>query len=111
MYARAQIAGNSRDFVYARARRAFISSACKGLNAVNFVHARRQRLCNFQRGLVVLRLQGINILQFPGLSACKGSISWDFYMQELDVLHFAGVVCTKGLQMLLEVKILEVEAL
>ena len=76
------------------------------------------KCCNFQ---------GLNILQFPGFSACKSSnagaqsasisrilrgfvharlhiqqFPGTLCMQELDVLHFPEL-CAKGLQMLLEV--------
>ena len=51
MYARARNEVNSRDFViamYARARGAVISIACKGSSTVNVVHTMAQIFCNFQ---------------------------------------------------------------
>ena len=51
MYARARNEVNSRDFViamYARARSAVISIACKGSRTVNVVHTMAQNFCNFQ---------------------------------------------------------------
>ena len=47
MYARARNEVNSRDFVnamYARARNAVISIACKGSSAVNVVHTRAPKI-------------------------------------------------------------------
>ena len=54
-YARARNEINSRDFVnamYARARNAVISIACKGSSAANVVHTRAQNSV-ISRGLVV----------------------------------------------------------
>ena len=82
VYARARNEVNSRDFViamYARARNAVVSITCKGSSVVNVVHTRAQKFCNFQgscgacKGSKSCNFQGLNILQFPGFSACKGS--------------------------------------
>ena len=78
VYARARNEVNSRDFVnamYARARNAVISIACKGSSAVNVVHTRAQQFCNFQgscgacKGSKCCNFQGLNISQFPRFTA------------------------------------------
>ena len=100
-YARARNEINSRDFVnamYARARNAVISIACKGSSAANVVHTRAQNSV-ISRGLVVhARAQNAAIsrgstYQFQGFSACKGSKCLNFVRVcacELKVLQFPG---------------------
>ena len=82
VYARARNEVNSRDFLnamYARARNAVVSIACKGSSAVNVVHTMVQKFCDLNgvlwcmQGSKCRNFQGLNILQFPGFSARKGS--------------------------------------
>ena len=111
VYATGRNEENSRDFVNAmqvRARDAVISIACKGSSAVNVVHTRAQKFCNFQgscgacEGSKCCNFQGLNInsQDFPHARAQHALISKVLCMQGLKMQLFRESLCMQELKVL-----------
>ena len=72
--------------MYARARNAVISIACKGSSAVNVVHARAQKFCNFQGSC---GMQGLKNSVISSLVVHRNAVlsSGSTYFNSQDFLH------------------------